>query len=395
MSWAQYDNQGALLERSFSDTPVGTVQPYAGSNAPNGWLMCDGSAVSRTTYPELFGVVGTTYGAGNGSTTFNLPDMRGRVPAGKDDMGGSSAGRLTTAGSGVNGTLLGASGGAQTVTLSTAEMPAHNHSGSTSTDGSHVHTQYGRDYAWEGIDGRTDFAWGRSSAGGANMNTGSAGSHSHTLSVNNTGGGGAHNNAQPTVVLNYIIYAVSLSARLTTVTPVTSAPYVTGLPASPVDGQEVYYAADASNGTIWHLRYRSGSSSSYKWEFVGGPPMTASISANETATGSGWLDLATPGPLVTSPLAGEYIYLFRSDTYYDGDQRQSAIAISVNNAAPTVMDAFYITAAAASSATNLMGSGRVTVATAGHTIKMRYSRDATGTANFRWRHLQVVPVRVG
>jgi microcystin-dependent protein len=65
-----------------SSTPVGAVTPYAGSSAPPGWLIADGSVVSRTTYPELFAAIGTTYGAGDGSTTFNLPDLRGRTVAG-------------------------------------------------------------------------------------------------------------------------------------------------------------------------------------------------------------------------------------------------------------------------------------------------------------------------
>jgi microcystin-dependent protein len=74
--------------------PVGTVLPYAGSSAPTNYLLCDGSAVSRTSYAALFAIVGTTYGVGDNSTTFNLPDLRGRIPAGKDDMGGTAASRL-------------------------------------------------------------------------------------------------------------------------------------------------------------------------------------------------------------------------------------------------------------------------------------------------------------
>ena len=62
--------------------PPGMITPYAGKTAPEGWLLCDGSAVSRTTYADLYAAIGTTYGAGNGSTTFTLPDLRGRVPAG-------------------------------------------------------------------------------------------------------------------------------------------------------------------------------------------------------------------------------------------------------------------------------------------------------------------------
>lgn len=73
---------------------TGTVLPFAGSAAPIGWLLCYGQAVSRTTYANLFAAIGTAYGAGDGSTTFNVPDLRGRVAAGKDDMGGTAASRL-------------------------------------------------------------------------------------------------------------------------------------------------------------------------------------------------------------------------------------------------------------------------------------------------------------
>ena len=79
--------------------PVGVVEAFAGSNAPNGWLICDGSQVSRALYPELFSVIGTTYGSGDGFTTFTLPDLRGRTIAGKDgvnNMNNGPTNRLTS-----------------------------------------------------------------------------------------------------------------------------------------------------------------------------------------------------------------------------------------------------------------------------------------------------------
>lgn len=154
--------------------PAGVTLPFAGSAAPTGWLLCYGQAVSRTTYADLFTALGTTYGTGDGSTTFNLPDLRGRVAGGKDDMGGSAASRLTTAGSGVDGGTLGANGGSQTHTLTTAQMPAHTHSG-------------GATVLFGGTAGATSYV------GNGSATTGSAGS------------GNAHNNTQPTIILNYII----------------------------------------------------------------------------------------------------------------------------------------------------------------------------------------------
>ncbi len=155
----------------------GVVLPYAGSTAPLGWLLCHGQAVSRTTFASLFGITGTTYGTGDGSTTFNVPDLRGRVAGGKDDMGGSAASRLTSGGSGVNGASLGASGGAQTHTLTAAQMPAHSHG----------------------------FIGGSNAAGSGTVGAAGQSANAYLLNTVNAGSDAAHNNTQPTIVLNYII----------------------------------------------------------------------------------------------------------------------------------------------------------------------------------------------
>jgi len=154
--------------------PSGSLMPYAGASAPTGYLLCDGAAISRTTYATLFALVGTTYGAGDGSTTFNIPDLRGRVIAGQDDMGGSSANRLTGQTGGVDGDVLGGSGGTETHTLTSSEME---HTNSTPTL-SHA------------VDGGT---------GGI-----TAPFSSSTNGINNSSAS-PHNNVQPTIILNYII----------------------------------------------------------------------------------------------------------------------------------------------------------------------------------------------
>lgn len=178
-AWA--DEIAALLAVSHRDDgelkPTGMVVPYAGATEPTGWLFTYGQAVSRTTYADLFTAIGTIHGAGDGTTTFNLPDLRGRVIAGQDDMGGTSANRLTGASGGVNGDVLGGAGGAETHTLTVTEMPSHAHS--------------------TGQDNLAD-----TGSGVAVRRTDSAGGAVDTAS---TGGNGAHNNVQPTIILNYII----------------------------------------------------------------------------------------------------------------------------------------------------------------------------------------------
>jgi microcystin-dependent protein len=129
----------------------GTVFDYAGTTAPPGYLLCDGSTVSRTTYAALFTAIGTTYGAGNGTTTFGIPDCRGRFTAGKDDMGGTAASRLTGTTGSVVGTTLGAVGGEQNHQLTYNEMPSHSHTfsgttpqyGTTGTNGYYGNALYG------------------------------------------------------------------------------------------------------------------------------------------------------------------------------------------------------------------------------------------------------------
>jgi microcystin-dependent protein len=163
----------------------------AAATAPSGWLICDGAAVSRSTYSALFTSIGTTYGAGNGSTTFNLPNLKGRVPVGLDSAQ-------------TEFDVRGETGGAKTHTLTTAQMPVHNHTASTNTTGAHVHQSQGY---WSG-GGGLGGAISRTTVGGDPIDTNSlrsAGDHSHTVTVNNAGSGSAHNNLQPYLVMHYII----------------------------------------------------------------------------------------------------------------------------------------------------------------------------------------------
>ena len=141
--------------------PTGAIIPFAGSAAPTGWLLCDGgsSGILRTTYAALFAVIGTTYGPGDSSTTFNVPDLRGRVVAGKDNMGGISANLLSASVSGVAGTTLGAVGGSQSLTSHNHLQNSHNHvqDQHSHTVPAHNHGQTGHSHS-VGLTGTTTFA---------------------------------------------------------------------------------------------------------------------------------------------------------------------------------------------------------------------------------------------
>lgn len=189
---------------------VGSVLDFAGAIPPNLWLLCYGQAASRTDYAALFEVIGTTYGVGDGSTTFNLPDLRGRVTAGFDYMGGPGALRLTLAtANGVDGSAIGNVGGEQSDTLTSATVPTHSHSFSatSSAAGSHAHTlnQY---YGTASGSGFPGYDGSGNASAGTFAATDAVGDHTHTVSgtTGNSGSGGAHNNVQPTLVINKIIF---------------------------------------------------------------------------------------------------------------------------------------------------------------------------------------------
>ena len=197
---AVYDGtQFQLLNPATGWIPAGSVIATAAASAPNGWLLCAGQAVSRTAYAVLFAAIGTSYGVGDGTTTFNLPDLRGRAVAGLDNMNGTDAGRLDWA------NTIGTTGGAQTHTLTTAEMPSHTH-----TQDPHTHTQNAHSHTFNVHSDETRLpgfvAAGANAGWGAATTSSVAATNQNTTATNqNTGGGGAHNNMQPTILLNYII----------------------------------------------------------------------------------------------------------------------------------------------------------------------------------------------
>jgi microcystin-dependent protein len=227
------------------NTPAGSIVIWAGVAAPTGWLLCQGQAISRTTYALLYSALGgasSPYGQGDGTSTFNVPNLKGRIPVGLDSAQ-------------TEFDALGETGGAKTVTLTTAQMPvhshtntvtsnggvtptgtavnggAHTHTASTGSAGAHTHTvtvngdignllfakpDLGSEVFKKDTVSKTTTSSGSHSH---SVTVNSGGSHTHTLSIEpipdhshivtiaSSGGGEPHNNLQPYIVMNYIIKA--------------------------------------------------------------------------------------------------------------------------------------------------------------------------------------------
>ena len=174
------DIRGAV---SGDTLPIGAIMPFGSNTIPENWLLCNGQAVSRETYSSLFNTIGTTYGAGDGFTTFNLPDLRKRVPVGKDEND-------------TDFNTLGNTGGEKTHTLTIAEMPSHQHKDAINVGGSQTLET-------------VQYLGGQSTA-------------QYYVSTSAVGGGQAHNIMQPYIVQNYIIKAFQSSGVVANVVQVKS-----------------------------------------------------------------------------------------------------------------------------------------------------------------------------
>lgn len=205
--------------------PIGAITSYAGNTAPTNWLICDGSAISRVTYADLFNAIGTTYGAGDGSTTFNLPNLKGKVPVGKD----------TTQNEFDN---LGEIGGEKTHTLTIDEMPSHKHNG--------IFEYYSEREISNRIDG---------GGGGHNINyssfDGSMDNSYSYLYTADAGGGQPHNNLQPYIVLNYIIKAFQSSGTVADVSNITNISDTDTYSCNYINSMDKYSTSELKTNKVW------------------------------------------------------------------------------------------------------------------------------------------------
>jgi len=239
------------VDAKIPAVPIGMALEwdYAAASIPSWSLLPYGQAISRTTYAALAALASSAsypHGSGDGSTTFNISDKRGRVSAGKDDMGGTAASRITAAISGTAGTVLGAAVGNEGVTLAIGQIPSHDHTavtGTVSVDHSHTansgyvsadHT-HGISDPQHAHNIRRATGWisgggspaasqqstamndiGTYGAGTGVYTGGESAEHTHTYSsggasanhnhgVTAQGGGGAHLNTGPTIICNMIL----------------------------------------------------------------------------------------------------------------------------------------------------------------------------------------------
>ena len=191
---------GVILESASSSLiAVSDYKWSARTTDFDGWLLCDGRAIFRDAYPALFAVIGTSFGTGDGSTTFNIPNAQGRVCS-----------------SVMAGRTLGLTVGEETHTLAASEMPSHNHSASSDTAANHTHTFQDAYFAertatttgtFAGSSTGVDFDNGLFTRAGV---TDPGGSHSHNISIAASGGGAAHNNMQPTIYIGNLFICAEI-----------------------------------------------------------------------------------------------------------------------------------------------------------------------------------------
>ena len=198
----------ANLQDIVNRSEVGAIKPWTKATAPAGYLLCNGGAVSRSTYAELFAVTGTTYGVGDGSTTFNVPQLQGKMPQGFDgntyNLAGTGGANTVTV-SLTNNQAVTVTGNISNTSLTTAQLASHGHTTtanafSNQTGNTGHQAQNAAPYSPNGNQNNPSGSVG-------NAGSGTGHNHSHTLSGTLTGTvtGSGTNSFSPFVVVNYII----------------------------------------------------------------------------------------------------------------------------------------------------------------------------------------------
>lgn len=441
MTLTVYRNDGspkAAQTQLVGDAPAGSVVTYAGTNIPSDWLLCDGRAVARVAYSDLFNAIGTTYGAGDGSTTFNLPNYVTAMdtwhvvgsagePAYQNSWsayGGSYPGlhyRKTPDGRVVmSGVVKGGASGTVVCTLPVGyRLPVADTTIPVQMSG--------------GIGGINVFANGNVGLGWSTPSNGSTFTFldsvefdTESVTINPVGGlptgskwiirafppsktvaplgpviqdEGVAVASRAAINLIGANVAATDDAASNRVNVTVSIPTVTTLPVSPVDGQEIYFlVSDMGDGVsgIWHLRYRATSNQTYKWEFAGGESLFSERVGLVGGTTSGvWT--GQDGPTLTVPLAG--VYEVAMGAKMGGAPNISFIwevGLSVNNGTPASGDTIWTGGASSGGASFIAEPSREMARTYAKNDTLTFWYQVVQFAcNFEFRYLRLRPRRVG
>ena len=282
--------------------PIGAIIAYGGTTAPAGWLFCQGQAVSRTLYNELFEAIGTTYGAGDGNTTFNLPDLQGRIAVG---VGNNET-------TGATNHTLGQKSGEETHLLNTNELPNHAHQGlywlSPDNPAYNVTLNSGT-YAYK-------LTW----TGMGNSTTAGAGANEKNLFTGTTGSSQAHNNMQPYIVTNYIIKAKNNSTASTSVLSMIDFFYPVG---SYYETSDISFNPNNTFGGTWSIEASESNAI-----------LTKDTSMSASATGT-----YNTGTMITLQPNTRYI-LFGYGALGVGDNRQTFSTFYISSGTATTVKSF-------------------------------------------------------
>jgi len=401
MSLTIYRSDGikkAAQRQLVGDAPAGVIAAYAGSAIPTDWLPCDGRAVGRTAYPDLFNAIGTTWGTGDGSTTFNIPNLQNRMLYGS---GSRALGVLSQT------DPAQANPGEETHTLSGAESgtPVHGHA-STLAAPAHTHSTANQVFTNAAAGGVYLLGSPGVSQGAVQtVATGAASATALTGSITNAVAAPAsnsHNNMPPYGIVNWIIRAIP-PYKTANIQLASTVQRVTSLPTYPVDGQEIYYVADATNGVMWHLRYNAASASAYKWEFLGGGTLTTIVQGSGQRAFGTWGDLSdVVGPAVAIPLAGDYDLDWGFEYGYQTGQAGALILMGIDGCGDTAANRWTTFNSAAGQANDTANMGvapgrvRRRFALSLGTLTAKYFiGGSTGNGIYNLRYIHAQPVRVG
>ena len=274
-----------FLQPTGDTLPIGSISAYGGENIPTNWLKCNGQAISRTTYADLFSVIGTTYGSGDGSTTFNLPNISERVIVGNNGDGEFS---------------LGNTGGEKEHALTINEMPSHTH-------------LYRASIGAGNAEGTLNFG----------DQNGAVISGSYGNAIQNTGGSQAHNNMQPYIALNYIIKAKQSVGIVGTVTSDINDTSDNAVPnAKTVKDyvEEVYSTDEVKTNKIWidgKPIYRKVINSKCPSKSATWVTISSNLNADEILSYTGYIEFSTSEHKLLAVGTSQFTYFQLNKTSHE------------------------------------------------------------------------------